>query len=81
MSLVCAHCQQIAPLGPLHGGDRLVVVGAQVAQLDHLAVACAPQVHRGAQPNRQHVLAGPVHQVQVEVVLQFGRVQDLENKL
>lgn len=44
----------------------------------HLAGARAPQIHAATQADAQHVLRGPVHQVQVEVVLQLRRVQNLE---
>lgn len=47
----------------------------------HLAGAGTPQVHAGPQPHAEHVEGGPVHQVQVEVVLQLRSVQDLEGDL
>ena len=47
----------------------------------HLAGAGAPQVHAGPQPHAEHIEGRPVHQVQVEVVLQLWRVQDLEGDL
>lgn len=47
----------------------------------HLAGARTPQVHAGAQPHAEHVEGGPVHQVEVEVVLKLWRVQHLEGNL
>lgn len=47
----------------------------------HLAGAGTPQVHTGPQPHTEYVEGGPVHQVQVEVILQLGSVQDLERDL
>lgn len=47
----------------------------------HLAGAGTPQVDAGAQAHAQHVQRGPVHQVQVEVILQLGGVQHLEGDL
>lgn len=47
----------------------------------HLASACAPQVHTGAQPHAEHIEGGPVHQVEVEVVLKLGSIQHLERNL
>lgn len=46
--------------------------------LSHLTGACTPEVNAAAQPNGQHILGGPVDQVEIEVVLQFGRVQHFE---
>lgn len=37
----------------------------------YLAGTGAPQVHTGAQPHTEHVERRPVHQVQVEVILQL----------
>lgn len=47
----------------------------------HLASARTPQVHAGAQPHAEHIEGGPVHQVEVEVVLKLGRIQHLERNL
>ena len=47
----------------------------------HLAGAGTPQVHAGPQPHAEHIEGGPVHQVQVKVVLQLRSVQDLEGDL
>jgi len=43
----------------------------------YLASDRTPEVAAGAEPHRQHVLRGPVHEVEVEVVLQSRGVQDL----
>ena len=43
----------------------------------YLCCACAPQVDNAAQANSKHVLARPVHQIQVKVVLQPRRIQHL----
>lgn len=56
-------------------GRRCAPAGA------HLAGAGAPQVHAGPQPHAEHVERRPVHQVQIEIILQLGRVQDLEGDL
>lgn len=47
----------------------------------HLAGAGAPQVHTGAQPHAEHIEGRPVHQIEVEVVLQLRRIQHLEGDL
>lgn len=79
-ALVCAHGHQVPPLGPAHRGHR-VAFHREVTQPGHLAGARAPQVDAGAQAHAEHVERGPVDQVQVEVVLQLGRVQHLERDL
>lgn len=43
----------------------------------HLAAGCGPEVDAGAEADGEHVLRGPVDEVQVEVVLQGRRVQHL----
>ena len=43
----------------------------------HLAAGCGPEVDAGAEADGEHVLGGPVDEVQVEVVLQGRRVQHL----
>lgn len=40
----------------------------------HLTGARAPQIDTAAQAHSQYVLRRPVDQVQIEVVLQLGRV-------
>ena len=59
-------------------GSQVNVVQEEAA---HLAGAGAPQVHTGPQAHTQQVAGRPVHQVQVEVVLQLGGVQHLEGDL
>lgn len=51
------------------------------AQLRHLARARAPQVHAAAQPHGQHVGRAPVDQIEVKVVLERRRVENLEGNL
>lgn len=48
------------------------------AAAPHLAGAGAPQVDAGAQPHAEHVQRRPVHQVEVEVVLELWSVQNFE---
>ena len=47
----------------------------------YLAGAGTPQVDAGAQADAEHVEGRPVHQVQVEVVLQLRGVQHFEGDL
>lgn len=77
VALLSADREKVAALRPLDGRDR-VVVGAEIAELHHLAVAGAPQVDAGAESHGEHVLRGPVHQVQVEVILELWRVKHLQ---
>ena len=44
----------------------------------YLTSTSTPQVDTRAQPHTEHVLRRPVHQVEVEVVLQLRGVQHLE---
>ncbi len=66
--------RQVLP--PLRPADRSHWVAlAQVMQLRHLAVTRWPDVDAVRETHRQVVVRRPVHQVQVEVVLQGGGVQ------
>lgn len=47
----------------------------------HLAGAGTPQVDAGPQAHAQQVSRRPVHQVEVEVILQLWGIQDLEGDL
>ena len=53
---------------------------AELAQLGDLGGAGRPEVHAGAQPDRQHILTGPVHQVEVEVVRQLRGIKHLRQR-
>lgn len=71
-----SHSEKSTIAGPLDAGDA--VVRADVAQLGHLAVHGGPEVDAGAEADGKHVLRGPVDQIQIEVVLEAGGVEDLE---
>jgi hypothetical protein len=43
----------------------------------HLAAACVPQVDTIAQSNSKDIMRRPIHKVEVEVILQRGRIQHL----
>ena len=63
-------------------GDGGGLVGEpEVAELDDLVRGGAPEVDAGRERDGEHVLARPVDEVQVEVVLQGGRVEHLEGDL
>ena len=47
----------------------------------YLAGEGRPKVDTGAQPNTEHVLAAPVHEVEIEIVLKLGGVKHLEGDL
>lgn len=49
-----------------------------MAAITYLAGAGAPQVDTGAQSHTQHVQRRPVHQVEVEIVLELRSIQDFE---
>lgn len=44
----------------------------------YLAGARTPQIDAAAEPHGEDVLRRPVHEVEIEVVLELGRVEDLE---
>ena len=46
--------------------------------IPYLARASTPEIDAWAEPYAQSVLLGPVHQVQVKVILEFRSIQDLE---
>lgn len=57
--------------------NRIHTKAAQAAA-PYLARAGAPQVDAGAQPHAEHVQRRPVHQVEVEVVLELWSIQNFE---
>ncbi len=62
-------------LDPRHGGDVVVGVGHR-HELGDVAGGGVPQVQRLREGDGQHVGGAPVHDVEVVVVEQVGRVQD-----
>lgn len=46
--------------------------------MTYLTSACTPQINAAAQSNGQYILRWPIDQIQIEIVLQFGRVQHFE---
>ena len=74
-----AHRDVVA--GGRGGHTRDGVRVAEVAQLGDLGGAGVPHVDRAGQAYHQVVGLGPVQEVQVEVVCEGGRVQDLVGRL
>mmetsp|Transcript_22852 Transcript_22852/g.59615 ORF Transcript_22852/g.59615 Transcript_22852/m.59615 type:complete len:209 (+) Transcript_22852:1596-2222(+) len=69
------------PLDTRNKVGRVRQIAPQVAQLGHLGGACAPEVNARAEADAKHILRRPVHQVEVEVVLQVGGIQHFERHL
>jgi hypothetical protein len=46
----------------------------RITTVAHLATACIPQVNAIAQPNSKDIMWRPIDKVEVEVVLQRGRI-------
>lgn len=74
-ALVSPYSQVCATLRPTDGTNG--VVRPQIAELGDLAAACIPQVDAIPQSDGEDIVRGPIHEVEVEVVLQCGRVQHL----
>ena len=74
-ALVRADGHVIALVAP--GDARHFVVIVNFAEPRHLGGAGGPDVHTAVQANRQNVLAAPVDEVQVEVIADVGRVENL----
>jgi hypothetical protein len=74
-ALVSPYYQVSATLRPTHGANR--VLRPQIAELGDLAAARVPQVDAIPQSDSQDIVRGPIHEVEVEIVLQCGRVQHL----
>jgi len=62
-----------APLTPTHRSDR--VICRHFAEPGNSGGAGAPDVDRPSKSNCQNIETGPVHKVQVKVVLQLGCIQ------
>ena len=76
VAAVRADCHEVAALRPRHRRHRVAIRG-EIAEARDLARAGGPQVNAGAEADAKHVLRGPVHKVEVKVVLKFRGVQDL----
>ncbi|OLL21697.1 hypothetical protein NEOLI_004017, partial [Neolecta irregularis DAH-3] len=63
------------PLDPVDAGDR--VGGAQIAQLGDFPRVRVPEEAARREADAEHVVGAPVDEVEVEVVLQVGRVEHL----
>lgn len=61
--------------GPVHSADA--VPGPQIAELGDLAIGSRPEVDAIPEADGERVLRRPVDKIEVEVVLQRRRVQDL----
>ena len=72
--------EMLAGLRPGDGSDS-VFGGGQVAQLGDAAGARRPEVDAASETDRQKVLGGPIDEVEVEVVLERGCVQNLGRHL
>jgi len=46
----------------------------RITTVTHLATACIPQVNAIAQPDSKDIMLRPIDEVEVEVVLQGGRI-------
>lgn len=77
-TLACADCKMGTPLNPAHTGHSIVL---QLTELGHSAGLGIPHVDGVCQADTQHVAAAPVYQVQVEIILQIGSIENLERNL
>lgn len=77
-ALAGAHCEVSALGVPVEAGDG---VRSELAELEDTVVGGVPEVEGGVEGDREYVEGGPLEQVEVEVVLQVGRVQHLEGHL
>mmetsp|Transcript_45852 Transcript_45852/g.139263 ORF Transcript_45852/g.139263 Transcript_45852/m.139263 type:complete len:444 (+) Transcript_45852:221-1552(+) len=69
-----------ASLGPGYGRDDVVVLG-EVAQLGDLGGARGPEVDARAEADCQNIQGRPIHEVQVEIILERRSVEHLERDL
>lgn len=63
-----------AALDPGYGGDEVVVL--EFAEFGHFAAGGVPHVDTGAEADAEDVSGAPVDEVEVEVVGEFGGVED-----
>lgn len=66
----------LTSVAPANASDLVVVWNLK--QLFHLRSAGAPDIDSPIKPDCQHVLAVPVDEVQVEVILQLRGIKYLE---
>ena len=78
MAVAGANGEMCAFLDPRHARDGVLVEGAEFGDAAALGV---PHVDAGAESDTNDVCAAPVDKVEVKVVGQLGRVEDLEGNL
>lgn len=71
----------LSPLAPADGGHGVPGAACQLVKLGHLAIAGGPDIDAIGEADSQVVGRGPVHQIQVEVVLEGRRVEHLVGDL
>ena len=76
-TLVGTHRQASAKLGPGYRRDSDFAV-LHFAQLGHLGGTSAREIDAPAKPYRENVVRGPSDQIQIEIVLPGGSIEDFE---
>jgi hypothetical protein len=79
VTLISPYGQMLASIAPANARDG--VIGWQLCQLLDLGGACAPDIDSAIEAHGQYVLATPVHQVEVEIILELRGIENLKWRL
>lgn len=61
-----------------HGNGNIKIFVTSEGYRTYLAGARTPEIDAAAEAHGEHVLSRPVHEVEIEVVLELGRIEHLE---
>jgi hypothetical protein len=78
-AIVCAHSKVSALLQPANRSHG--VIRSNAAELCDTAGGCAPEVNVAPEANTEDVLRRPIKEVEVEIILELWRIEDLEGRL
>ena len=76
LAILGAHAQVTTTLRPTQRSD--LIVFPNIAKLLHSRSGSVPHVHRRLKGNSQYILGGPVHKIEVKVILQARCIQNPE---
>ena len=78
LPLIGPHREVRPALRPPHRAHR--IARTEVAQFRHPRRARGPEVDARAEPDGEHVMRRPIHQVEIEIILKRGGVQHLKRR-
>lgn len=73
-----SHRQEFARVAPRNAGDG--VLRSKVVQLGNFGSTGAPKINTRPKPNSQNIIAWPINQIEIVIILQSWRIQHFERR-